>query len=204
MNKTLDYYEKQAVVLQTRYESADMSELQKFCADFFISGDRLLEFGCGSGRDATFLLNRGYDIISTDGSAAMLNEAAKRHPELKGRLRQLVLPDGAADFEVDSFDGILAVAILMHLMVPEIIMSLLHFHRILHESGRAVISVPSQRKDVDSSGFDDKGRCFTMLSPEDWRRLFSEAGFIVLAELSGSDGLNRPDVLWCTFGLCKK
>jgi SAM-dependent methyltransferase len=204
MNKTLDYYEKQALALQTRYESADMDEVQKFCADFFVSGARILEFGCGSGRDAAFLLSRGCNIISTDGSKAMLNEAEKHHPELKGRLRQLVLPDDIAGFETDSFDGILAIAVLMHLRAPEIILSLQHFHRLLNESGRAVISVPSQRKDVDSSGFDDKGRCFTMLSPEKWRLLFSDAGFIVQRELSGFDGLNRPDVLWCTFGLCKK
>jgi len=32
------------------------------------SGDKILDIGCGSGRDSRYFLSRGYDVVPVDGS----------------------------------------------------------------------------------------------------------------------------------------
>ena len=114
IDRTLLHYNQEAENISSRYEKADMSSLYEIITGTFAAKSRLLELGCGSGRDAGILLRSGLDIIATDGSPSMLKQAAALHPELKGRLLQYELP-GQSDFSACSFDGVLANAMLMHL-----------------------------------------------------------------------------------------
>lgn len=47
---------------------------------------RLLELGCGSGRDAAYMLDNGFDVIASDAVQDMLDAAAVCHPALAGRI----------------------------------------------------------------------------------------------------------------------
>jgi len=42
------------------------------------TGARILELGCGSGRDAAEMLRRGFDVVATDGVAEMAAQAQAR------------------------------------------------------------------------------------------------------------------------------
>ena len=107
IDRTLLHYNQEAENISSRYEKADMSWLYEIITGTFPAKSRLLELGCGSGRDAGILLRSGLDIIATDGSPAMLEQAAALHPQLKDRLLQYELP-GQSDFSACSFDGVLA------------------------------------------------------------------------------------------------
>lgn len=77
----------------------------------FSTGDRILELNCGTGEDACFLSNRGIEVIATDGSQRMLEQARAKAQELDGasppiEFRQLALENGVMPFETARFDGV--------------------------------------------------------------------------------------------------
>ena len=79
---TLSHYEKFAPEISTRYEKIDFSQVQNELLEILSRNTRVLEVGCGSGRDAAFFLFRGIDVTATDGSRGMLSEAKRLHPDL--------------------------------------------------------------------------------------------------------------------------
>lgn len=85
-NNTVNYYEQNANSLINRYESADVSEVQELLLKTFEQNSELLEIGCGSGRDASFMIKNNYDVTAVDGSKNMIYEARKIHPELVNKL----------------------------------------------------------------------------------------------------------------------
>ncbi|MFW6312348.1 MAG: class I SAM-dependent methyltransferase [Spirochaetota bacterium] len=92
MNGTLGFYDSHAREATASYERVDFSPLvDRFAATLGPAG-RVLDLGCGSGRDAARLLSGGYDVVAADGSEAMLAEATALHPELAGRTARVVLP----------------------------------------------------------------------------------------------------------------
>jgi len=114
MHKTLSYYENNAKHLFQRYESAKVDNIHSLLLNTFPSKSYLLEIGCGSGRDAAFMHQNGYDVLAIDGSREMIAEARRCHPELVGRLEVVKIPD-ELHFESSSFDGVYCIATLMHL-----------------------------------------------------------------------------------------
>jgi 2-polyprenyl-3-methyl-5-hydroxy-6-metoxy-1,4-benzoquinol methylase len=67
-NNTLKYYNNNADELSSRYNSVDFGSIQKSVSSYLTGAKRILEIGCGSGRDAIYMVNNGFDIIGIDGS----------------------------------------------------------------------------------------------------------------------------------------
>lgn len=76
---------------------------------------RLLEIGCGEGRDAYLLLQKGYDLLATDISPAAIAYARKKFPEFAGNFQVL---DCIGEAIPERFDFIYAVAVL-HMLVED-------------------------------------------------------------------------------------
>lgn len=77
--------------------------------------DRILEIGCGEGRDAHALLAAGYDLLATDVSPEAVAYCRRTWPEFAERFQRLDClrekPDG-------RYRMILAVAVV-HMLVPD-------------------------------------------------------------------------------------
>ena len=76
---------------------------------------RMLEIGCGEGRDAGYLLERGMDVLAADVSPAAIVYARKRFPKFAQRFQVL---DCLTEKLDDKFDFIYAVAVV-HMLVPD-------------------------------------------------------------------------------------
>ena len=77
--------------------------------------DRILELGCGEGRDAFPLLKDGYCLLATDVSPEAIRYAKKKWPEFSANFGVL---DCVAGNTPDKYDYIYAVAVV-HMLVED-------------------------------------------------------------------------------------
>ena len=76
---------------------------------------KLLEIGCGEGRDACPLLEQGFDLLATDVSPEAISFCQKRMPDYAEHFKIL---DCVTESLGDAFDFIFAVAVV-HMLVPD-------------------------------------------------------------------------------------
>ena len=118
-----NYYE----AYDDRYQQIHSQGLQWFYDDptpivaetlkeFEISrSHRILEIGCGEGRDAYPLLRQGYRVLATDISPAAIAYAQKKWPEYRENFAVL---DCISHKTEEKYDVIYAVAVL-HMLVED-------------------------------------------------------------------------------------
>ena len=112
--RTLDYYEKNAKRFAEGTVAVDFTATQNRFLDKLQPGGRILDFGCGSGRDTRYFLEQGYRVEAVDGSAELCRLAG----EYMGiRVRQMLFGDLS---EVKVYDGIWACASVLHLPEHEL------------------------------------------------------------------------------------
>ncbi len=198
-DQTRIYYDEHACDLTKRYESVSSSRFLSGLIDMIPAGSKVLDLGCGSGRDAAYLLSEGFDVLGLDGSQSMLEEAMRSHPELSDRLIFQVLP-GVLSFADDSLDAVVSIACLMHFDPVEIGQILSEIHRILNIKGLVLITV--RRALSSSPALDEHGRYFTPISISDWEELFSCGGLRIEKITHEKDALGRS-LTWTSFLLRK-
>ena len=203
MNETIAYYDQHAADFCEKHDAVRLDPFHEAVRANIPYGSKILEIGCGSGRDAARSLQDGYDIIALDGSKGLLAEIPKRHPELKDRLVWGIMPC-KTKFADEYFDGFYSVACLMHLYEKDLPPTLAELNRVLKKGGKGLVSIPTTRDDVNDDGIDDKGRTMNVMPIELWIKYFEEAGFSVSHGEDEPDKLGRPRVFWLTFILTKK
>lgn len=126
---TINFYEKNAEAYAALTVTADMSRAyEKFLA-YLPLGAKVLDAGCGSGRDSLFFMRQGYRVTMLDASAAMCRCAEK----LTG---QKALHKTFAEIYFEKqFDGIWANASLLHVPEQELEKVLKILHRALKDDG---------------------------------------------------------------------
>lgn len=145
-------------------------------------GARILDMGCGSGRDTLAFRRLGFGVVPVDGSEGMCRIASEFTGSEVRRLDFLDL-----DY-VDEFDGVWACASLLHLRPEEIpeVMDLVR--RALRSGGVFFLSF----KEGDFRGYRD-GRWYTDMTSEGLRELAEGTGFEVLDMWESVD---RRGVRW--------
>ena len=106
--KTIDYYNKHAEEFTTSTFEVDMKSLyQPFLAEL-LESTRILDVGCGSGRDTLAFKNKGYQVDAIDYSEELVKKAS-RLTGIPIKLKSFYEID---DYE--AYDGIWACASLLH------------------------------------------------------------------------------------------
>ena len=80
--QTLEWYEKNASHYSEKSKAnstIDRKQLDDF-VKYICKGEKILDAGCGSGRDTSIFINLGYDAIGIDVSKNLLEEAKKSYP----------------------------------------------------------------------------------------------------------------------------
>ena len=114
--RTLQYYEDHAEAFAADTLHADMQEIRQRFLSRLCPGARILDFGCGTGRDTKAFRDLGYEAYALDGSPAMCRMAG----ELTGTLVRCVDFRDYAPEEQERYDGIWACASLLHLNRQEL------------------------------------------------------------------------------------
>ncbi len=189
---TIDFYNENADKLAELYEIADMSEIHALLVRFLSAKARILEIGCGSGRDAAFLVAKGYDVTAVEASAQMMEVAQHLYPELAGRITLASVPLRDSDRLFSrQFSAVVCIGTIIH--VPDQylfefasqIRDLVVPDGILFLSG-SIRNLPSQENR------DEHGRLIIERVPEEIQLLFERLGFQLLTRVHNDDALGRP------------
>jgi 2-polyprenyl-3-methyl-5-hydroxy-6-metoxy-1,4-benzoquinol methylase len=191
---TLKYYSDNAAQVAERYESV-VSDLSEHFVDSFSKGGKILDIGCGSGRDLAVLHKLGFDCYGVDPTPELVAIAQRTHPELVGRIALGELPDLQTPFGSD-FDGVLCSAVLMHIDIEQLPATAAAIKSCLKLGGRLLYSVPSKRTDVVESNRDANGRLFIPDQASRLNSLFSNLGFMEISSWTNSDSMGRDSVEW--------
>ncbi len=172
VEKTLDYYEKNADSFSDGTVNIDFSDTQKRFAAYIPDGGSILDFGCGAGRDTKAFLDMGYQVDAIDGSEKLCEKAAK----LTGiPVRNILFSD--LD-EKEKYDGIWACASILHLPKDELKMVLHKMFRALKQDGYAYTSF--KYGDFEGSR---NGRFFTDFTEDSFRSFLSDIEGLVIEKL---------------------
>lgn len=112
-NDTIAFYQREAPHYTLSFGQAPSRHLDGFL-DQLEPGARLLELGCGGGRDAARIIERGFDLDATDGTPAMVRKANERF-DVGARVMRFDELDA-----IEEYDGVWAHACLLHLARAEL------------------------------------------------------------------------------------
>jgi 2-polyprenyl-3-methyl-5-hydroxy-6-metoxy-1,4-benzoquinol methylase len=193
---TLRYYSQNAHAVAQRYENV-ASPLASSFARVFPPGGRILDIGCGSGRDLAELHRQGYQAFGVDATPEFVGLAQKTHPVLTGKIAYGTLPELGIPFD-GEFDGVLCSAVLLHIDTADLLNAALAIKSCLKVNGRLLISLPTHRADADEQERDANGRLFKTYSPGYLRLIFERLGFTLIDQWENSDSMNRDGIAWIT------
>lgn len=109
MEQTINYYNLNAKNFIENTQNADMHIPQNRFHRLLAEHASILDFGCGSGQDTKFFLQKGYDVTATDGSA----ELCKLVSAFSGiDVKEMLFQDLDA---ISMYNGIWACSSILHL-----------------------------------------------------------------------------------------
>ena len=193
-SQTVSYYSSNAIHLANRYDGI-VSSLSNHFETSFLPNSKLLDIGCGSGRDLSILHTLGHDCYGIDPTPEFVTLAQQAHPELLGRIANGCLPELSPPFH-GEFDGVLCSAVLMHIAVEDLESSANAIKNCLKIGGRLLYSVPSKRLDVVAEDRDSNGRLFIPNQSQRLLAIFENIGFAELKTWANADSFGRDAVEW--------
>ena len=186
MNRTIDYYNRNAAEYYRNTVGADFEELRKTFVSYLPEHARIIDIGCGSGRDVKAFCDMGYQTIGLDASEEMAREA-REHLGID------VIAGDMADWIADEpFDGIWCCASLLHLHEDEADRFLRNLKSNLKSGGVMFLSV----KEGIETGYDDKGRYMRNFTEDELVEKLKAAGLEVLEVNRTTDSLGRKEFQW--------
>lgn len=114
MDVTIEYYENNAETFVDGTIDVVFTDVQDRFLSYLPEAGHILDFGCGSGRDTKYFMDKGYVVDATDGSEKMC-EIAGRNTGIT--VRHIMFSD--LD-ENRKYDGVWACASILHLPKKEL------------------------------------------------------------------------------------
>jgi SAM-dependent methyltransferase len=150
---------------------------ERFLAEL-VAGARVLDLGCGHGRDMAWFEAAGVRVTGADLARGMLFQARIR---VAGPLVELDMRSPA--FRERCFDGVWCNAAILHLPVCEVPETLVRIRHILKHAGICFYSVQiGSGEDWEPQSYGEPApRFFTRYRPGDFGSLLCGAGFAIVA-----------------------
>ncbi len=111
---TLSYYNNNAGQFVSGTVDVEFQETQERFLKYLDRGSRILDLGCGSGRDTKYFLDRGYQAAATDGSEELCRIASD-YTGIPVACRLFQELD-----EIQEYHGIWACSSILHLNRAEL------------------------------------------------------------------------------------
>jgi len=163
LDETVAYYDRNASAFVDGTFHADVSGLYELFEGLLPAGARVLDLGCGSGRDSRYFAERGYDVVAVDPSFAMCEQtkAVAAVPVIQMKAEEIQFSG--------EFDAVWACASLLHIPRENQTDVLHRIERALKPGGICYASWKYGTGDRY-----DGGRHFTDLTEDSFRSLLRE------------------------------
>lgn len=172
MQDSLNYYNEHAREFSDNTIAVDFQNMQDKFLAYLEPGKRILDFGCGSGRDTKYFLSRGYETDASDGSEELVKIAS----EYTGiQVRRMLFQELDV---IEKYDGIWACSSILHLPYAELADVLVRMERALVPHGIAYTSF----KYGIGEGVRN-GRFFTDMTEEKIAGLMNETDVFKIEEI---------------------
>lgn len=158
-------------------------------------GARLLDLGCGTGRDLAYFAQHGLQTIGLDQSLGMLHYAARKSsgPLIQARLQALPLA-------AECIDAIWCCAALLHLPKAWMPAVLTDMRRILRPAGWFMISMQLGDCEEWNGGYvDGVQRFFARYQPEELDVLVLAQGFRIHERTSDTSAARHWYSVLCQY-----
>jgi len=161
--------------------------------DMLPSGGAVLDVGCAGGRDAREFVQEGFGVVGIDLVDDFLNKAEKDVPRAKFLKMDLL----NLQFPKNTFDGIWASAVLVHIDKTDIQKALTEFNKVLKQDGKLFIAVKmGDGSSFSSDKLSKEKRFFVYFSREEIEEMLRLAGFQIKNTFIVEDDAKRKDLNW--------
>lgn len=195
MDNTLKYYNQNAEQFVQGTLSVNFKHTQDRFLEKIAAGAYILDFGCGSGRDTKYFLEKGYTVDATDGS----EELCKMASGYTGISVEQMLFEELNEYQ--KYDGIWACSSILHLSKHTLADVFRKMAAALKDCGVVYASF----KYGDFEG-ERNGRYFIDFSIEAFREYMQEIPELQIEEywITGDVRPGRSDEKWLNLILRKK
>ena len=175
---SIKFYNDNAKLYLSSIENANISDQLLVFLNHIPTGGKILDGGCGTGRDSLYMIQQGYDVTAFDASEKMA-EIASAQTGLNvsvNTFEQIELPN-------NFFDGVWCMSSLLHVSRNNMLDVINKLYRSLKNDGYFYCTY--KLRDYD---FSEGGRSFTCYDEESFRELINQTKFRIenISELSDS------------------
>lgn len=198
---TIEWYNQNAdQYAQATFQTASPKEIDQF-AKLLSKRAKVLDAGCGGGRDTDLLSKKGLKAIGLDLSSGLIKVARKTFPEpefVEGNMLSLPFPDS-------DFDGVWSHASLLHLeTVEEVKKALQEFSRVMKHAAVLHVLVKAQTGESKTAVVTDSlskhDRFFQYFTKPELQNLLKDSGFDLISieqyKETDRNPKGRPEVEW--------
>ena len=193
--KTLKYYTENALDFTNNTQNIEFSFLQNLFLSFIPKKGKILDLGCGAGRDSKYFKQKGHVVVAVDGCPELC-DIARKHIE-----QEVICQTFDSFIPNDYFDGIWACSSLLHLKYEDIKQTIKKYADFLNKNGCFYMSF----KYGTFSGMRN-GRYFTDLTEEIFKKILQTIPTLELKDLRITSDIrpNRQEEKWLNVFLIKK
>jgi SAM-dependent methyltransferase len=178
-----EYHEKTFSINPDRFLSVFVKML--------LPSSRILDVGCGSGRDILWLMKKGFSVTGFEKSPGLASLARKNSG------CEIIENDFETyDFSTLSVKAVLMSGALVHLPPKRFNNTFKNITSAVKEEGIVYISLKEGR----GSKCDTMGRTFYLWQEDDLKKIFNTSGFSILS-VSRSRSAAETDEIWLGFVL---
>lgn len=174
-------------------------QVKKFLS--VLPGKKILDLGCGPGRDAQIFVEQGFEVTRVDISPKMIEMARS-----KVDAQFFVMDMENLDFPANSFDGVWASASLLHIPKKRILQVFKDLYVLLVEEGVFYLSLKKGTGEGLQSDprYGDVQKFWSFFEKEEIEEILKQADFkIIQSVISERQSTNQGHLLWVNV-LCKK
>ena len=161
----------------------DFEEFQRL-----LPGGKIVDLGCGTGRDSQPFTSAGYEYVGVDLSEGMIGQAKKSFPDLDFEVMNLL------DLKIkdESFDGIWSFAAYLHIPKDSINRAMQEAYRVLKPGGIGYVVVKKGSKECYLDSKQGK-RYWSFYGKNQFAEVLKNNGFKILKSWEDRRDYDPPD-----------